>query len=907
VHTLRWQEAGKCGWTTDWGWVGQASAPETGTLFHQCDPSKKSECVRCSSLYINSGNSQDILVVSGGETQVKSGVKLAGTLRAAAKHQMPLLVADPVERVISVGTTQKTAALSITGDVFFSDRVRVLSGGINVHSGDVDFGASAVHTAGSVTIGGSVLIGDMRSESAADVYVRGVIAVQEHLGTAAVTMQPTSGSAETAGQVTVGHDAELRGDVVLGGQPTDTVKFFSYAAQLNNLVTLGSVILGDGGDDSTSTYGSLRVRDSANKVVFDVDPHTGNLLSQGSLTVAGVTSFAGSLGLGDGSLGTTRVFDDVIEIRGRACLSGNISVTGALTVQIAADARDILFHQMTATGKLLLRDHARRPAVMVDPFRESIYSLGSLVIGEQDHGDYLASSLMQNVELGSGPDDTTVVGQGPRLVTTDALMKAALIVEMEAMWQDHVVVHANLQCQGDVEIHKQIRGVRMPGFPVSIGVARSSFLGAGSENHWVGRGHLQFQGNVHAMPSVALHPSTGDLHTQGNISIKGTGLFHNLVSVHAHLHVHTEVFLLSKLGTHGVAAIGASLRCRRRGTLDGGLTVRRLQVHGNTLFGSSDSTEIATRNRLTLKNDRGVTFRANPHSGDTSIVGFVHVDGDITMASDTNIGESYSSVAMLYARTRVKQQATAEGSFYAWDKFAVHGVVLVDAAIAVHASATLGDEQSDVIGVHNFGVVDGSGDAVFAISSSEQRSLGSAQISCNLDVGFLTVPRFATPHEVLDRITKRTAIAGVTIGSVQLKDGGVGSMLSHELHELVAEAGVTVGHVVLQDGCVTLQGTTPGEVPSRYKGVQADLVVLMNAGNKGAIAANLRWNQTYFPDINRSQGADSSMLGRMTGPNESQGSLVGSMVPTNDASASSALVHAGTTHMLNVLSNASQT
>ena len=76
-------------------------------------------------------------------------------------------------------------------------------------------------------------------------------------------------------------------------------------------------------------------------------------------------------------------------------------------------------------------------------------------------------------------------------------------MEMEAMWQDHVVVHANLQCQGDVEIHKQIRGVRMPGFPVSIGVTRSSFLGAGSENHCVGRGHLQFQGNIHAMPSVA--------------------------------------------------------------------------------------------------------------------------------------------------------------------------------------------------------------------------------------------------------------------------------------------------------------------------------------------------------------------------------------------------------------------
>ena len=48
--------------------------------------------------------------------------------------------------------------------------------------------------------------------------------------------------------------------------------------------------LGDDDDDTVTVYGSLRVRNDKNDIVFDIDPYTGNTFTEGSLTVSGPTA-----------------------------------------------------------------------------------------------------------------------------------------------------------------------------------------------------------------------------------------------------------------------------------------------------------------------------------------------------------------------------------------------------------------------------------------------------------------------------------------------------------------------------------------------------------------------------------------------------------------------------------------
>ena len=94
----------------------------------------------------------------------------------------------------------------------------------------------------------------------------------------------------------------------------------AHQTSVNSLTATGDVQLGDNDDDTVTIKGSLKIRNENDDIVFSIDPYTGDTFTDGSLTVTGESTFAGSVTLGDSP-------DDIINVYGAAAAAAAAAAT----------------------------------------------------------------------------------------------------------------------------------------------------------------------------------------------------------------------------------------------------------------------------------------------------------------------------------------------------------------------------------------------------------------------------------------------------------------------------------------------------------------------------------------------------------------------------------------------------
>jgi len=778
---------------------------------------------RNSTMHIQSGNDQDIVVAPQGKgiVQIVSPLDVAHSLTVG---NPPIMVVDPATHTVNLGSAEARADVSVTGDVSFSDTLTIQSGGITVLNGDVRFGNADVHTAGDLTVNGDVSLGDDAGDL---ITVRGMLKVLNDDGTAVVQIHPVTGDIQMMGSLSVEKDTQLRGDVVLGSKPTDTVTINAYATQMNSLIATGFVQLGDDDDDTITIYGSLRVRNDNNDIVFDVDPYTGDTFTEGSLTVSGATTFSGSLNLGDGSLDVNGEPEDIIEIRGLTRLNGDVTVKSALYVWGDTHMQDVYAENVTLIGMLRLRNDAEQVTFDVDPKTGVVHSAGSLTIEGNAH-------FMEDVVLGDAQDDhIRFNGQ--------VLMRAALTTEMDVTIMGNTRLEADGTVLGDMDIGGELR------------VAGDVYLGDQSSDEIVLRGHLLVKSGARSMFTV--DPTTGNMLSEGSLRVVGEAFFESPVEIDAPLTVEGSTVVRSSLQVDGAASVGGDLSVSGDTTVAGQLLIKEeLQVDGNVEFGSSDANELTVRGHLLLRNSLGSTqFRVSSATGDTYAAGSLRVDGAANFASSAILGSSASDLLTVHGTTIFKADVTAEKNMDILGKLTVQGDTTVKADMVVHGNVQLGDDVSDVITVvGDFKIVDASGDSKFTIDARTGDSVaqGSMRVNGNLDVnGFITTPEFIVEHLFVDRINERTKDAGVMIEGVLFRDGGIDWTKAHEINEMIVGAGVTVEGVNMKDGAAILSSKRAGASPQG----EIDLLTLVNSGHDRDMTdamTSIKWRQYYHDEQN---------------------------------------------------------
>jgi hypothetical protein len=790
---------------------------------------------RNSTMHIRSGNGQDIILApqGAGVVQVVSALDVAESLTVGVAAD-PLMVVDPGTRTVALGTATSRADVSVTGDVSFSDTLTIQNGGIQVLNGDVRFGEADVETSGDLTVSGNVVLGDDSSDL---ITVRGMVEVQNDEGTAVVTIHPLTGDIEMMGALSVEKDTELRGDVVLGSKPTDTVTINAYATQMNSLIATGFVQLGDDDDDTITIYGSLRVRNDNNDIVFDVDPYTGDTFTEGSLEVSGSTTFSGSLFLGDGSTDVNGDPEDIIEVRGLTMLNGDVTIKSTLYVWGDTIMKDIYAENVTLIGMLRLRDSNDRVTFDVDPKTGVVHSAGSLTV----EGD---AQFLEDIVLGDAQEDhIRFNGQ--------VLMRAALTTEMDVTIMGNTVMEADATVLGDVDIAGE------------IAVTGNVFLGSDTGDEITVSGHLLVKSGVRS--TFTVDPTTGDILSEGSLTARGEAFFENAVEIDAPLTVAGSTIIRSEMEVEGSTTIGGALDVAGDTDVDGELLVRsRLQVNGDVEFGGTDANELTLRSHLLLRNSAGSTqFRVNPASGDTYAAGSLRVDGVATFADSAMLGSTSQDLVTVHGTSVLKADVTAEHNVAIEGELDVHGLTTVRSDMVVHGNVQLGDDVSDTITVvGDFKILDTAGAVKFAIDSDTGDSLtqGSMRVHGNLDVnGYLTTPEFIVEHLFVDRINERTKDAGVMIEGVRFRDGGIDWTKAHEIYEMVDQAGVTVEGVNMKDGAAILSGKRTGSSPAG----EIDLLTLVNSGHDSSMAdtmTTMKWRQYYEDSLGNHAPVDSGSI-----------------------------------------------
>ena len=790
---------------------------------------------RNSTMNIRSGNGKDIILApqGAGVVQVVSALDVAEQLTVGSAAD-PLMVVDPATRTVALGTSTSRADVSVTGDVSFSDTLTIQNGGIQVLNGDVRFGDADVETSGDLTVSGNVVLGDDASDL---ITVRGMVEVQNDEGTAVVTIHPLTGDIEMMGALSVEKDTELRGDVVLGSKPTDTVTINAYATQMNSLIATGFVQLGDDDDDTITIYGSLRVRNDNNDIVFDVDPYTGDTFTEGSLEVSGSTTFSGSLFLGDGSTDLNGDPEDIIEVRGLTMLNGDVTIKSTLYVWGDTIMKDIYAENVTLIGMLRLRDSNDQVTFDVDPKTGVVHSAGSLTV----QGN---AQFMEDIVLGDAQEDhIRFNGQ--------VLMRAALTTEMDVTIMGNTVMEADATVLGDVDIAGE------------ISVLGNVFLGSGSEDEITLSGHLLVKSGVRS--TFTVDPTTGDILSEGSLTVRGEAFFENALEIDAPLTVAGSTIIRAGMQVDGSTNIGGALDVSGDTEVTGELLVQsRLQVNGDVEFGGTDANELTLRSHLLLRNSAGSTqFRVNPASGDTYAAGSLRVDGVATFADSAMLGSTAQDLVTVHGTSVLKADVTAEHNVAIQGELDVHGVTTVRSNMVVHGNVQLGDDVSDMITVvGDFKILDTAGAVKFAIDSETGDSLtqGSMRVNGNLDVnGYLTTPEFIVEHLFVDRINERTKDAGVMIEGVRFRDGGIDWTKAHEIYEMVDQAGVTVEGVNMKEGAAILSGKRTGASPSG----EIDLLTLVNSGHDSSMAdtmTTMKWRQYYDDTLGRHAPVDSGSI-----------------------------------------------
>eukprot|EP01052_Picozoa_sp_SAG31_P010451 SAG31_NODE_573_length_13971_cov_5.931949_3_plen_1047_part_00 len=736
-------------------------------------------------------------------------------------------VVNPDAQTIRFGTELRPADVKLYGDITFTDMLTVQHGGIEVLNGDVRFGNADVSTNGNLAISGNVRLGDSSTDS---ITVRGMLQVLNDDQAQVVSVHPVTGDIELAGALDVEGDTELRGDVILGSKPTDTVTINAYATQMNSLVATGFVQLGDDDDDTITVYGRMRVRNDNNDIVFDIDPYTGNTFTEGGLTVTGETIFAGTVRFGDTP-------DDMIEILGPTNLHGDTTIRSTLTVLGDTETKDVYAENVTLTGDLRLRDSSQQVTFSVDPLTGNTESLGRLTLEGDAH-------FMQHVTLGDASDDhIRFNGQ--------VLMRQSLTTERDVLIAGNTVIEGLGTILGNTDIGGDMN------------VAGDVYLGNDANDEIVLRGHLLLKNGVTA--TFTVDPTSGDIMSAGSLTARGEAYFERSVQVKNDVEVVGGTTIREGLAVHGMATVGGRIDVGGDAKIDGHILAQDdLTVYGSVALGSMDSHELTITGQMIVRNDQGQNkFSVDPLHGDTFVAGTLTIEGASAFANSVELGRSSADNVTIFATSTLHGDVEAMQDVAIVGDLAVGGAAEIHSDLTVHGHVRLGDSARDVINViGDFQIVDSTGRPTYTIDSvtGDMFAAGNVSLNGNLDVlGYITTPEFVVEHLFVDRINERSTDEGVMVEGVRFRDGGIEWTKAHEIYEFEPDAGVTVEDVVLRDGTMTLSHKRAGTSPVG----EVDLLTLVNSGHDSDMAGTMttvKFRQYYHDSSENHAPADSSSI-----------------------------------------------
>lgn len=768
---------------------------------------------RASSLTLQAGLNRDIILDPSGQgiVKVESALDIDDTL-TVGDEENPLMVVNPSDSTVTIGTKNRPARLTVEGTSTLSDTLTIMSGGLEIINGDVLLGNADVSTDGDLTVSGNVNLGDEVDDL---ITIRGVMTIVDEENDPVVEISPTTGNIDLQGSLTVEQDAELRGNVILGSKPTDQVTINAQQTSMKSLIATGDVVLGDDDDDTVTVYGSLKIKNDNQDVVFEIDPFTGDTRTDGTLTVTGESEFAGSVTLGDSP-------DDLISVYGASLMHGDVTMHSSLTVDGDTHMSDVYASNVTLAGMLRLRNSAEEVTFSVHPETGDVISAGSLTVAGN-------AFFHENVELGSSPDDLIQ-------------FNGQVLIQSNLMVEEDVTVDGNTEVLGMASV---LGDVTVGG---NLEVSGDVFLGSSPEDEIVVQGHLLVQDGPHVVFSV--DPSTGSVVTEGSLTVQGEAFFEDAVTVDAPLEILGETVVRAGLDVLGVTTIGGDMAVGGDMQVDGELVVdERLTVSGDVWLGSSDQNEVTVRGSLLVKDFAGTTqFSVDPTSGDTYVAGTLRVDGPTTFADSVILGSDASDVVTVHGITTLRADMVARADVTVRQQLTVNGNTVMESDLTVTGDVQLGDDVSDTITLNgDLQVTDSTGAVKFEIDAATGDAItqGSMEVHGNLDVqGQITTPEFVVQQLLVDRINERTLDEGVTIEGVLFKDGGIEWTKAHQIHELVDEAGVTIEGVNFNDGAIVMTSKRAGASP---KG-EIDLLTLVNKGHDRSMTnlmTTIKFRQFY--------------------------------------------------------------
>ncbi len=789
--------------------------PDHGELVINDDLSFAHDTIRTrsSSLTLQAGVNRDIILAPSGQgiVKVESALAVDETL-TVGDEEHPLMIVNPGDSTVTFGTRNRPAEVSVQGTSMLSDTLTIMSGGLEVTNGDVDFGNADVSTDGGLTVSGNVHLGDEVDDL---ITVRGVMTIIDSESDPVAAISPTTGNIELQGSLTVEQDTELKGNVILGSKPTDQVTINAQATSMKSLIATGDVVLGDDDDDTVTLYGSLKIKNDNQDVVFEIDPYTGDTRTDGTMTVTETSTFGGSVMLGDSP-------NDEIVVFGASLMYGDVTMHSSLTAEGDTTISDAYASNVTLAGMLRLRNNEEEVTFSVHPETGNVFSAGSLAVGGFAFCD-------ANVQLGGSLADL-ISFHGPVQIKSNWVAEKDVTVNGHtevlglASVLNDVTVGGNLEVSGDVS------------------------LGANPEDEIVMRGHVLVQDGLQTV--FAVDPGTGTVTTDGSLTVRGTAYFEDTVTLDAPLEIIGETTVRAGLNVLGNTSIGGNMAVGRDMRMDGELMVDELlAVSGDAWLGLSDENEVIVGGQLIVQDEAGTTqFSVDPSNGDTFVAGTLRIDGPTTFADSVVLGSDENDAVTVHGTTTLRADMTARADITVHEQLTVDGNSVMQSDLTVAGDVQLGDDASDAITLHgDLQVSDSMGDIKFAIDASTGDAIthGSMEVHGRLDIeGHLQVPEFVLQQLLVDRINERTPDEGVTIEGVLFKDGGIEWTKAHELQELVDEAGVTIEEVNFNDGAIIATGKRAGASPIG----EADLLTLVNKGHDDSMTdllTTIKYRQFY--------------------------------------------------------------
>lgn len=813
---------------------------------------------------------------AGGALHVRSGLDINGSL-LIRDAETPLLAAHQDNRTVVIGADTQNVRLAVSGSVALRDKLLIMGTGLNLTDGDVLLGSADIVTKGNVQCYSSVTLGSSMENT---VSVSGMLTVSATPSDrrASLLRVNTGGDMNIAGSLTVAENVELKGDVVLGSQPSHTVTINAFQTEMNSLVASSDVVLGDDGSDTTTVYGAFKMANSIGDSVLEIDPLTGNTAVQATLTVMHNSWFRGSAILANAA-------DDLVTVHGSTVVDGSTTMRGALYVQGNTHVDDMFASNVSLSGFLKLRDAANTVTFSVNPESGNIQSMGSLFVGGQSH--FEGSILIGN----SVSDQVTFNGA--------VQIESSLQVDADAHFEGYTM------WDGDLEVLQA----------VSTGAALRAdgdvMIGSGPHDAIVLNGSLIMLDGPHSLFSV--EQESGNVLTQGTLTAHNVASFDDSVVIDKNINVLGHAVFGSQLNAFGDVVVHGG----KNVTIGGGMRLSRrlhlkdlLSVHGDVWLGSRNVSSIIMRGGFSVQNSsKGVQFSTAAQTGDTYIAGSLAVGGALTCADSVTLGTSPSHLARVHLPAVFRRTVSATQDLSLYGRLDVLGQ---DASEIGLAHGTLGSGNLRVRGDAVFGsgisksarinadinMSNTAGDTNFFVNSRSGDVLakGPLQIRGNIDVrGHISIENFHVREVLTDRISAykqcaqelsctidtelfsnitygnsssfehsnssaRMPNCGLLVEGVLFENGRVDISKAHNIHGKTDELGVNIAGVQLRDGAMKLASEHMGESPASE---HVDLLTLVNTGHAVSMAHRLtpvKFRQTFGESVDYLSVVDSSSI-----------------------------------------------